>query len=102
MHFSTVEFKTFNSFVSFRGVNNFSTAQFINWTLLWGRYLSIHGGQETYFSGLYVTSVSVIYLEALLTSKSHDRTKQNETKRANKQKHTQSIEHLAKTVGQRN
>ena len=46
--------------------------------------------------------MSVIYLEALLTFKSHDRTKQNETKRAKKQKHTQSIEQLAKTVGQRN
>ena len=92
MHFSTVEFKTFNSFVWFRGVNNFSTAQFINWAILWGRYLSIHGGQETYFSGLYVTSVSVIYLEALLTSKSQDRTEKNETKQANKQKHAQSIE----------
>ena len=92
MHFSTVEFKTFNSFVWFHGVNNFSTAQFINWTLLWGRYLSIHSGQETYFSGLYVTSVSVIYLEALLMSKSDDRTEKNETKQANKQKHAQSIE----------
>ena len=92
MHFSTVEFKTFNSFVWFHGVNNFSTAQFINWTLLWGRYLSIHSGQETYFSGVYVTSVSVIYFEALLTSKSQDRTEKNETKQANKQKHAQSIE----------
>ena len=54
------------------------------------------------FWSLYVTSVSEIYLEALLTFKSHDRTKQNETKRAKKQKHTQSIEQLAKTVGQRN
>ena len=92
MHFSTVEFKTFNSFVWFRGVTNFSTAQFINRAILWGRYLSIHGGQETYFSGLYVKSVSVIYLEALLTSKSQDRTEKNETKQANKQKHAQSIE----------
>ena len=48
--------------------------------------------RRTYFSGLYVTSVNVIYLEALLTSKRHDRTKQNETKQANKQKHAQSIE----------
>ena len=94
MHFSTVELKRF--FHLYNSVELTSSQR---------PSLSIEhsfGGaiypftaaktRRTYLSGLYVTSVSVIYLEALLTSKSHDRTKQNETKQANKQKHAQSIE----------
>ena len=102
MHFSTVEFKTF--FNLYDSVE-LTTSQWPSLSIehsFRGAIYPFIAAKETYFSGLYVTSVSVIYLEALLTSKSHDRTKQNETKRANKQKHTQSIEQLSKTVGQRN